>query len=91
MIRTNHKPRPIEYDDHGNANFRYKGECYSLSEFGRINNDPTDPHSIKADESHPWVGWDGFQMDPGGWTIPPLLIKIVDDGDSVIVGRPENV
>lgn len=87
-IRTNNRPRPVECGENGDLGFLYKGWWFNLSEFGRINNDPTDPHSIKTDESHPWHGWDGFQMDPGGWTIPPLLIKIID-GESVIVGREQ--
>ena len=89
-IKTNNTPRLIlnwdeltvseqsEFDyidpNDGGSFFRYKGFCYGLHEFERINN------SEIVDELQVWEGIKSESYFSG------ILLKIAEDGDEVIVG-----
>ena len=87
-IITNNQPRFLKYRyevpnkiletdfdwcDEDNGFFQYKGEWYHISEFMRIN---AHDASLRA--------WDGYANDT---YFSGVLIRLSDDGESVICGR----
>lgn len=64
----------IESQENGDSFFRYKGECYNLSDFMRSTCD-----QLKD--------WDGCHCDT---FFSGILVKFVDDNEQVIVGSYYN-
>ena len=52
--------------------FRFKGGVYCMGEF------------IRVTKGSPFKGWDGYYSDS---FFSGVLVKLVDGGDSVVVGR----
>ena len=74
-ITTNNKRRPIDRNEDGEPFFFYRGMQFLLSEIIRFGG----PWS--TDAAGDLEGWHGHTCD--GY----VVVKIADDGDSVIVGR----
>lgn len=101
-IKTNNTPRPVlywwelsdkerkEFDyideskgDVFNTFIRYKGQVYDLGEFVRIERKRTNPFTICPDDDSPLLNWQGAMSDS---YFSGLVVKYVDDCESVIVG-----
>lgn len=73
-----------DWMDSGAQFFRYRGQLYDLGEFVRI----VPPGQAGGGFAHydhtgDLVGWDGIATDS---YFSGTVVKLVDDGDSVIVG-----
>ena len=70
--------------------FRYKGQVYDLGEFVRIlsrsqqNNGYHNSFAHTCDDGDTMLGWSGVQSET---YFSGVLVKLLDGGDSVIVGR----
>lgn len=72
-------------DEHSTRLFQYKGSWYDLHEFTRVQSRGAarfGDHPVDTDS--PLRAWDGIQTET---FFSGVLVRHIDDGDRVIVGR----
>lgn len=74
----------IENGEDSASFFRYRGELYDIGEFSRVIPPGSNRlHPMECD-SPEFVGWMGYASDSH---FSGLLVKYVNDGERVVIGR----